>query len=60
VRLADPIPVLVVYLTATVKEDGEVVFHDDVYGRDQSVVALLDAPDVTHVARRSTRLRCPA
>jgi murein L,D-transpeptidase YcbB/YkuD len=34
IRLADPIPVIVVYLTAVVDEAGTVYFYRDIYGRD--------------------------
>jgi murein L,D-transpeptidase YcbB/YkuD len=34
VSLAKPVPVLIVYATAIVRENGEVHFFDDVYGHD--------------------------
>jgi L,D-transpeptidase YcbB len=34
VRLERPIPVLILYSTAVVMEDGEVHFFDDIYGQD--------------------------
>lgn len=34
VRLAEPVPVLIQYGTAAVREDGEVRFFEDIYGRD--------------------------
>ena len=34
VEVANPIPVLIVYGTAVVMEDGEVRFFDDIYGHD--------------------------
>ncbi len=34
VDLRDPIPVLILYGTAVVQEDGEVQFFDDIYGYD--------------------------
>ena len=39
VRLKQPIPVLVVYLTAAVTESGEVRFFEDIYGYDAPSVA---------------------
>jgi L,D-transpeptidase YcbB len=40
VRLKNPIPVYIVYLTAFVNKDGTINFREDVYGRDK---ALADA-----------------
>jgi murein L,D-transpeptidase YcbB/YkuD len=40
VNLSRPVPVVIVYLTAIVGENGEVYFYDDIYGLD---VALNDA-----------------
>jgi murein L,D-transpeptidase YcbB/YkuD len=37
VDLAHPIPVLIVYLTAVVLEDGLVHFFDDIYGHDEAL-----------------------
>ena len=37
VRLAEPIPVVIVYLTATVDEDGVVNFYEDIYGKDAGI-----------------------
>jgi murein L,D-transpeptidase YcbB/YkuD len=41
VSLAKPVPVLIVYLTAMVEEDGEIYFFDDIYGHDRSLNAAL-------------------
>ena len=49
--LARPIPVLVLYGTAIVAEDGEVRFFEDLYGRDAALARALAAER----ARRSTR-----
>ena len=35
IPLAEPIPVIVVYLTAMVDEEGTVHFYRDIYGRDE-------------------------
>lgn len=43
VNLDRPIPVLVVYGTAVVIQNGEVRFFDDIYGHDKSLEELLDA-----------------
>jgi len=40
VRLAEPLPVLIAYGTAMVKE-GRVHFHDDIYGHDRRLDAAL-------------------
>jgi murein L,D-transpeptidase YcbB/YkuD len=37
VNLAAPIPVLIVYVTAVVEENGDVHFFDDVYGHDATL-----------------------
>jgi len=41
VNLTHPIPVLIVYLTAIVLEDGLVHFFDDIYGHDQALEQAL-------------------
>jgi len=43
VRLAEPLPVLIAYGTAMVKE-GRVHFHDDIYGHDRRLDAALRRP----------------
>ncbi len=41
VTLDRPIPVLIVYATAVVTEDGEVLFLEDVYGHDRALERAL-------------------
>jgi L,D-transpeptidase YcbB len=41
VNLVHPIPVLIVYATAIVLEDGLVHFYDDIYGHDAALEAVL-------------------
>jgi len=42
VNLAHPIPVLIVYATVIVTEDGIVHFYDDIYGHDATLEKVLD------------------
>ena len=42
VNLAKPIPVLIVYGTAVVREDGEVCFFEDLYKHDAALEEVLD------------------
>jgi len=42
VNLAHPIPVLIVYATVIVLEDGAVRFYDDIYGHDASLEKVLE------------------
>lgn len=42
VNLVHPIPVLIVYGTVVVSEDGLVHFYDDIYGHDQRLEKALD------------------
>ena len=44
VTLKTPIPVLILYWTAQPTPDGQVLFRNDVYGRDPPTLAALDAP----------------
>jgi murein L,D-transpeptidase YcbB/YkuD len=44
VNLARPVPVLILYWTAEPRSDGQVVFRNDVYGRDGPTLAALDSP----------------
>jgi murein L,D-transpeptidase YcbB/YkuD len=41
VNLVAPVPVLILYETAVVEEDGSVHFFDDIYGHDKALEALL-------------------
>jgi murein L,D-transpeptidase YcbB/YkuD len=41
VNLDKPVPVVIIYLTAVVEENGEVYFFDDIYGHDRSLNAVL-------------------
>jgi murein L,D-transpeptidase YcbB/YkuD len=43
VDLPKPMPVLLTYYTAWV-EDGEVLFREDIYDRDERVLEALDGP----------------
>jgi murein L,D-transpeptidase YcbB/YkuD len=43
VNLTTPIPVLLLYWTAQPRPDGQVVFRNDVYGRDPPTLAALDS-----------------
>jgi len=42
VNLAHPIPVLIVYGTVVVSEDGVVHFYDDIYGHDTALDKALN------------------
>jgi len=44
VFLAEPLPVLLLYWTAAIGEDGQIHFFDDVYERDQKILTALDSP----------------
>ena len=44
VLLPKPLPVLLMYWTAIVSQDGEVIFYNDVYERDQNIAEALDEP----------------
>jgi murein L,D-transpeptidase YcbB/YkuD len=44
VRLRQPLPVLLLYWTAQPRADGQVIFRNDVYGRDPATLAALDRP----------------
>ena len=44
VNLATPVPVLILYWTAQPRPDGQVIFRNDVYGRDKTTLAALDSP----------------
>lgn len=48
VNLAKPIPVLIVYATAVVPEDGRPHFFQDIYGHDRQLEGLIDQAYVSH------------
>jgi hypothetical protein len=54
VNLAHPIPVLIVYATVVVLEDGLVHFYDDIYGHDAALQKVL-AKGYPYPASRSRR-----
>jgi murein L,D-transpeptidase YcbB/YkuD len=41
VNLTQPVPVVIIYLTALVEENGEVYFFNDIYGHDQRLNVVL-------------------
>jgi murein L,D-transpeptidase YcbB/YkuD len=41
VNLTKPIPVLILYGTAVVEDDGEVFFYHDIYGHDATLEKAL-------------------
>jgi hypothetical protein len=43
IALPAAIPVYVLYLTTQVREDGSIVYDEDIYHRDEKLVAALDA-----------------
>lgn len=43
VLLPEPVPLLIVYGTAVVPEDGEVHFFEDIYGHDDALESALAA-----------------
>jgi murein L,D-transpeptidase YcbB/YkuD len=43
VNLKQPVPVLILYWTAQPRSDGQVVFRNDVYGRDPATLAALNS-----------------
>jgi L,D-transpeptidase YcbB len=47
VALKTPIPVLILYSTAVVMEDGEVRFFDDIYGLDRALERALARPETS-------------
>ncbi len=44
VFLSEPLPVLLLYWTTAIGEDGQILFFDDVYERDQKILSALDSP----------------
>lgn len=40
-NLENPVPVYMTYFTVEVDDDGDVVFHEDIYNRDQPVIQAL-------------------
>jgi murein L,D-transpeptidase YcbB/YkuD len=52
VVLDEPVPVYLVYLTAWVAPDGVMHFREDIYGRDQILMAALDQTAEARIACR--------
>ena len=51
--------VAIVYATSVAREDGQVVFHADVYGHDRTLQMLLagESPDSVHAERSRAMAR---
>lgn len=61
VTLGETLPVYLLYITASVSEDGEIAYARDIYRRDRAIVAALDGPDVALARRAAAQpARCPA
>ena len=54
VALAKPIRVMILYGTVLAKEDGEVLFFDDLYGQDRRLERLLGLAPVERAAAVTT------
>jgi murein L,D-transpeptidase YcbB/YkuD len=46
IHLTRPVPVLIVYLTASIDDDGSLLFYRDIYKRDDKALEALDGPVV--------------
>lgn len=46
INLSPKMPVIIVYLTASINGDGNIRFYHDIYNRDQKVLDALDGPVV--------------
>jgi len=58
VVLKTPIPVMIIYTTAVVRDDGTVDFYDDIYGHDATQERILPAsplPGGVQVAQQAAR-----
>jgi len=54
--LDEPMPVLILYFTASLDTDGNVRFFRDIYQRDVAVLAALNAPVVTQLPMQSASM----
>lgn len=50
--LAQPVPVYIVYFTVEVEEDGDILFHNDIYNRDEAIVQALAGSELGFVGAR--------
>jgi murein L,D-transpeptidase YcbB/YkuD len=48
VWLEKPVPVMILYLTATLGDAGEAAFYPDIYDRDAALLTVLDGPVTVH------------
>jgi murein L,D-transpeptidase YcbB/YkuD len=55
IAVPDPLPVYLIYLTASESGDGQIAYAEDIYRRDAAVVAALDGPDAALVRRPASR-----
>jgi murein L,D-transpeptidase YcbB/YkuD len=54
VRLARPMPVVILYMTAWTEDDGALGFGDDVYGLDAELAEMLARSHEERIARRAS------
>jgi len=52
IYLDKPIPVVIIYLTASIDADGNVLFYRDIYNKDGKVLQALDGPVVIDLPER--------
>ncbi|MEN0651656.1 MULTISPECIES: L,D-transpeptidase family protein [Hyphobacterium] len=50
--LVEPVPVYIVYFTVEVEADGDILFHNDVYNRDEAVIHALASSETGPVGTR--------
>jgi len=60
VPLNQPLPIYLLYLTATLRADGSIDYLNDIYGRDNAVVRALDVPNTVIAEARLPRPSCPS
>ena len=49
INLSPKVPVVIVYLTASVDSDGAVRFYKDVYDRDQRTLDAMNGPVIVNI-----------
>jgi len=55
-----PLPIFLLYLTATTRADGSIVYLNDIYERDSAVVRALDGYTMIAEARLPSAPTCPS
>ena len=54
ISLATPVPVIILYLTASLDSDGMLLFYRDIYNLDKRLLEAIDGPVIIELPPRAS------